>query len=342
MLLSRYDATDWTGASMRRRAFLGILGGAAGWPVIPRARQSGAMRRVGVLFSTAKSDQEAESLIGITRHRLEELGWREGQNIQIVDRWSAGDNNRLQNYAAELAQLNPDVIVCEGTPVVAALKQATRTTPIVFVNANNPIGSGFVASIARPGGNITGLVSFEPEIGGKWLQTLKEIAPDVARVALIYNPQTHTGQHFQSIDSVSRALAVKAIHLPFGNAAEIEHALGDFAREPKSGLLVLPDNSTNLHRDLICALATRYRFPAIYPFRRFMASGGLAYYGADTNDIYLKLADYVDRILKGAKPADLPVQTPTKFELIISLKTAKAIDLSVPPALLARADQVIE
>jgi ABC-type uncharacterized transport system substrate-binding protein len=319
-----------------------MLGGAAGWPVVARAQQSGEMRRVGALFSAVKSDLELQSLISITRHRLEELGWREGRNIRIEDRWSAGDYKRLQNYAAELAQLNLDVIVCEGTPVVAALQQATRTTPIIFVNANNPIGSGFVASIARPGGNITGLVSFEPEMGGKWLQTLKEIAPDVARVALIYNPQTHTGQHFQSIGSVSQAMAVNAIRLPFSNAAEIERALGDFAREPKGGLLVLPDNSTNLHRDLICTLAARHRFPAIYPFRRFITSGGLAYYGADTKDMYLKLADYVDRILKGANPADLPVQTPTKFELIINGKTAKALGLTIPPTLLVRADEVIE
>ena len=310
-----------------------MLGGAAGWPVVARAQQSGEMRRVGALFSTAKSDLEAQSLIGITWHRLGELGWREGRNIRIEDRWSAGDNDHLQSYAAELAQLNPDVIVCEGTPVVAALQQATRTTPIVFVNANNPIGSGFVASIARPGGNITGLVSFEPEIGGKWLQTLKEIAPGVARVALLYNPQTHTGQHFQSIGSASQAMAVNVIRLPFGNAAEIERALGDFAREPKGGLLVLPDNSTNLHRDLICTLAARHRLPAIYPFRRFISSGGLAYYGADTKDMYLKLADYIDRILRGANPADLPVQTPTKFELIINLKTATAVGLTIPPTL---------
>jgi putative ABC transport system substrate-binding protein len=319
-----------------------MLGGAAGWPVVARAQQSDEMRRVGVLFSTAKSDLEAQSLMSITRRRLEELGWREGRNLRIEDRWSAGDNNLLLNYAAELAKLNPDVIFCEGTPVVAALQQATRTIPIVFVNANNPIGSGFVASIARPGGNITGLVSFEPAMGGKWLQTLKEIAPDVARVALIYNPQTHTGQHFPSIDSVSEAVAVHTVRIPFDNAAEIERALGDFSREPKGGLLVLPDNSTNLHRDLICALAARYRFPAIYPFRRFMASSGLAYYGADTKDMYLKLADYVDRILKGAKPANLPVQTPTKFELIINLKTAKELGVDIPPALLARADEVIE
>src|SRR5262249_20165814 len=180
-------------------------------------------------------------------------------------------------------------------PVVAALQQATRTIPIVFVNANNPIASGFVESIARPGNNITGFVSFVPQMGGKWLQLLKEIAPDVARAALLYNPQTHSGQHFSSIDSVSAALAVKATRVPFSEAADIETALGDFAREPRGGLLVLPDNSTNLHREFICSLATRCRLPAIYPFRRFISSGGLAYYGADTNDMYRKLAGYVDR-----------------------------------------------
>jgi putative tryptophan/tyrosine transport system substrate-binding protein len=327
---------------MRRREFLGILGGAAGWPFVARAQQSSEMRRIGLLLGTAGSDLEAKSLIGRTRQRLEELGWSEGRNIRIEDRWAAGDSNRLRAYAIELAQMAPDVIICEGTPVVAALKQATRTVPIVFVNANDPVGSGFVASIARPGGNITGLVSFEPAMGGKWLETLKEIAPGVARVALLHNPQTHTGQHFQSIDSVSQMLAVKAIRLPFGNGTEIERALGDFAREPKGGLLVLPDNSTNLHRDLICMLATRHRLPAVYPFRRFIPSGGLTYYGADTNELYRKLAEYVDRILKGAKPADLPVQTPTKFELVINLKTAKALELAVQPSLLARADEVVE
>ena len=331
------------GKAMRRRDFIKVIGGtAAAWPVTARAQQPERIRRVGALMGTAESDLEAQSLMSRTRHRLEELGWSEERNIRIEDRWTAGDDNRLRAYAAELAQLKPDVIVCEGTPVVAALQQATRTIPIVFVNANNPIGSGFVASIARPGGNITGLVSFEPAMGGKWLETLKEIAPEVARVALIYNPQTHTGQHFQSIDSVSQALAVKAIRLPFSSAAEIERVLGDFAREPKGGLLVLPDNSTNLHRDLICTLAARHRLPAIYPFRRFITSGGLTYYGADTKDMYWKLAEYVDRILKGAKPADLPVQTPTKFELIINLKTAKALGLTIPPTLLVRADEVIE
>jgi putative ABC transport system substrate-binding protein len=328
---------------MRRRDLIIAIGGAvAVWPIAARAQQPERIRRVGVLLGTAESDPEARSLISATRHRLEQLGWSEGRNIRMENRWTAGDSERLRAYAAELAQLNSDVIVCEGTPVVAAVQQATRTIPVVFVNANNPIGSGFVASIARPGGNITGFVSSEPAMGGKWLETLKEIAPDVVRVGLVYNPQTHTGQNFQSIESVSQALAVKAIRLPFSNAAEIERTVGDFAREPKGGLLVLPDNSTILHRNLICTLAAQFQLPAIYPFRRFITSGGLTYYGADTKDMYQKLAEYVDRILKGVKPADLPVQTPTKFELIINLRTAKALGLSIPPTLLVRADEVIE
>jgi len=281
-------------------------------------------------------------LLSTTRHRLGELGWREGGNIRIEDRWTAGNNERLLAYAVEFARLKPDVIVCEGTPVVAALQQATRTIPIVFVNANNPIGSGFVASIARPGGNTTGFVSFEPKMGGKWLETLKELAPEISRVAVIYNPQTHTGQHFQSIDDASRALVLTTILLPFHDAADIERALGEFARETRGGLLVLPDNSTNLHRELICTLTAQNRLPAIYPFRRFITSGGLAYYGADTKDMYRKLAEYVDRILRGVSPGDLPVQQPTKFELLVNLKTAKALGLTVSPTLLARADEVIE
>ncbi len=327
---------------MTRREFIGLIGGTAAWPLGAHAQQLERIRRVAVLTGTAEGDPEAQSLISAMRRRLEVLGWDERRNIRIDNRWTAGDNERLQTYAAELVQLNPDVFVCEGTPVVAAVQQATRVVPIVFVNANNPIGSGFVASIARPGGNITGFVSSEPAMGGKWLETLKEIAPDVERVGLVYNPQTHTGQNFQSIESVSQALAVKAIRLPFSNAAEIEATVLDFAREPKGGLLVLPDNSTILHRNLICTLATQHQLPAIYPFRRFISSGGLTYYGADTKDMYQKLAEYVDRILKGAKPADLPVQTPTKFELIINLKVAKALGLSIPATILVRADEVIE
>jgi putative ABC transport system substrate-binding protein len=332
---------------MNRRELITLLGGAAAvssafWPRAARTQQPERVRRVGVLMGLAESDLEAQSLIGTTRHRLGELGWSEGRNIRIEQRWTAGDSNRLRAYAAEFAQLKTDIIVCEGTPVVAALQQAARTIPIVFVNANDPIGSGFVASIARPGGNITGFVSFEPAMVGKWLQTLKEIAPDVARVALVYNPQTHTGMFFQSTEAAARSLTVETIRLPFSDAAEIERALGDFAREPNGGLLVLPDNSTNLHRDLICALAAQHRLPAIYPHRRFITSGALTYYGADPKDMHRKLAEYIDRILKGAKAADLPVQIPTRFELVINVKAANALGLTISPTLLARADEVIE
>jgi putative ABC transport system substrate-binding protein len=329
---------------MRRRDFIKVIGGtAASWPVTARAQQAERIRRVGVLFSVAESDPQLQSLMSITRQRLEELGWSEGRNIRTEVRWAAGDNDRLRVHAAELAQLKPDVIIGEGTPVVAVLQQATRTIPIVFLNANNPVGSGLVASIARPGGNITGFVSFEATMGAKWLQTLKEIAPGVARVALLYNPQTHpTRQYFQSIDSITQALAVKAVHLPFSNAAEIEGALDNFAREPEGGLLVLPDISTGLHRDLICALAARHRLPAIYPSRPFIAGGGLISYGADPKDMHRKLAEYVDRILRGATPADLPVQIPTRFELVINRKTANALGLAIPPTLLVRADELIE
>jgi putative ABC transport system substrate-binding protein len=287
-------------------------------------------------------DLAARFLIDTTRTRLQELGWREGQNLRIEDRWSAGDSNRLQAHAVELVRLNSDVILCEGTPVVAALQQATRTIPIVFVNANNPVGSGFVESIARPGGNITGFVSFEPNMGGKWLETLKEIAPHVERVGLVYNPQTHSGQHFQSIKESSQPLGVETTLLPFREADEIERALTDFADPSNGGVLVLPDNSTNVHRELICRVAARNSLPAVYPFRRFISSGGLAYYGADTRALYLNLADYVDRVLRGEKPANLPVQQPTKFELVLNLRTARALGLSLPSTLLARADEVIE
>jgi ABC-type uncharacterized transport system substrate-binding protein len=278
-------------------------------------------------------------MLGVFRQRLQSLG---GQNIRIDERYAAGDAERMRTYVAELVGLKCDVVFCEGTPVVATLQRVSATIPIVFINANNPIGSGFVASMARPGGNITGFVSFEPAMGGKWLETLRETVPNIARVGLVYNPQTHTGQHFQSIEVASRSLAIKVIHLSFHDANEIERTLGGFSREANSGLLVLPDNTTSLHRDLIVKLAARHKLPAIYPFRRFVAAGGLAYYGADEKDMARKAAEYVDRILKGEKPADLPVQAPTKFELVINLKTAKALALTVPPMLLSRADELIE
>jgi len=330
---------------MRRREFIALIGGAAasaGSPLMARAQQTSSIRRVGVLTSLAVADVESQVLIAAFRQELQKLGWSEGGNIRIDDRWPAGDPDGLRRYATELVSLKADVILGYGTPPVVALQQATQTIPIVFVNANDPVGFGFVKSIARPGGNITGFVSFEPAMGGKWLETLSEIAPGVARVGLIYNPQTHTGQHFPSIETASRSLAVELVRVPFREAAEIEHQIDDFARMRNGGLVVLPDNSTNLHRHLIVSLAAHHKLPAIYPFRHFVTNGGLAYYGTDTTETFRRAAGYVDRILKGAHPADLPVQAPTKFELLINLKTAKALGLDVPPTLVARADEVIE
>ena len=327
---------------MKRREFITLLGSAAAWPLAARAQQTDRMKRIGVLMNYAERDRDILPLISAFRKRLEDFGWSEGRNVRIDERWAAGDLDRLRAYAKELVSLKADVIFCNGTPTVVALQQATRTISIVFVNANDPIGFGFVKSIARPSGNITGFVSFEPAMGGKWLEMLREIAPGVVRIALIYNPQTHTGQHFQSIESGARSLAIKIARVQFRNAAEIERGIDDFAREPKGGLLVLPDTSNTLHRDLIVRLAAQHRLPAVYPRRFFITSGGLAYYGTDQTDMYRRAAEYIDRILKGAKPADLPVQAPTKFDLMINLKTAKALGLTVPPTLLARANEVIE
>jgi putative ABC transport system substrate-binding protein len=327
---------------VRRREFITLLGGAAAWPTMAWAEQSEHFRRIGVLMDYSQTDQFAESLLRVFRERLESFSWSDGRNIRIDYRWAAGDADRLRSYSAELVGLKPDVIFGRGTPVVAALQTATGNIPIVFVNANNPIGSGFIASMARPGGNITGFVAFEPDMGGKWLETLREIVPNITRVGLVYNPQTHTGQHFSSIELASRSLAIKIVRLPFHDAVGIERALSDYALESNGGLLVLPDNSTNLHRDLIVRLATRHRLPAIYPFRQFMAAGALACYGADDMDQSQKAAEYVNHILNGAQPRDLPVQFPTRFELVINIKAAKAIGVDVSPMLLARADEVIE
>jgi putative ABC transport system substrate-binding protein len=328
---------------LRRRDIIqGVAGWAAAWPIVLRAQPARSTRLVGVLTSLEAADIESRGLIDVFRQELQKLGWEQGRNLQIDDRWAAGDLDRLAHEAAELVSGKPEVILGYGTPVVAVLHRATQTIPIVFANANDPVGSGFVKSIARPEGNITGFVSFEPAIGGKWLETLKEISPRVARVGLIYNPKTHTGQHFASIETASRSLKVDPVRLSFADAEEIERKVHDFARLQSSGLLVLPDNSTNLHRDLIVSLARQYQLPTIYPFRHFVSNGGLAYYGTDSADIFRRAADYVDRILRGADPADLPVQAPSKFQLVINLKAAKAIGLDVPPHLQQLADEIIE
>jgi putative ABC transport system substrate-binding protein len=326
---------------MKRRQFIAGLGVAAAWPVAARG-QGERLRGIAVLNNVAESDPDIWAWISAFRQRLESLGWNEGRNLKINIWWGAGDLTRLRGYAAELVSTSPDVAFADSTPAISALQQASRTIPIVFVGGSNPVGSGFVASLARPEGNITGFISFEPTIGGKWLGTLKEIAPRVTRVGLIYNPQTHTGQYFQSIEIAAQSLSVELVRLAFDNAADIERGIDELARAPNVGLLVLSDPSTALHRELIAALAARHRLPAVYPFRQFVTSGGLISYGVDRPDQYRRAAEYVSRILKGEKPGELPVQVPTKFELVINLKTAKVLGLDVPDKLLALADEVIE
>jgi putative tryptophan/tyrosine transport system substrate-binding protein len=327
---------------LARRAFIPLIAAAAAWPLAARAQQSERVRCIAVLNNLAEGDRDTQAWIGAFRQRLESLGWSEGRNLKINIRWGAGNLARLRDYAAELVSMRVDVAFADSTPSISALQQATRTIPIVFVGGSNPVGSGLVTSLARPEGNITGFISFEPAIGGKWLGTLKEIAPGVARVALIYNPRTHTGQYFQSIESAAQSLSVELVRLAFADAADIERGIDDFARAPNGGLLVLSDPSAALHRELIVALAARHRLPAVYPFRQFVTTGGLISYGVDRPDQYRRAAEYVSRILKGEKPGELPVQAPTKFELVINLKTAKALGLDVPLQLQQLADEVIE
>jgi len=328
---------------MRRREFIAVMGAAALLrPRTALAQRSQPIKRIGILQNTEEGDRDKQSLIEAFQRRLHELGWTDGRNVQFEVRWSAGQVDRLRAQAKELVGLKPDVIFGEGTPVITTLRQASESVPIVFVNANDPIRFGFVQSLARPGGNITGFISWDSKMGGKWLEILKELAPGVARIGLIYHPQTYTGQQDESLAAAESTLKVALTRLPFREITELERGLEDFTREPNGGLLVLPDVSTVLHSDLIVKLAGRHRVPAIYPFRLFITHGGLAWYGTNLKQQYWQAAGYADRILRGAKPADLPVQAPTKYELVINLKAAKAINLEIPAVLLTRADEVIE
>jgi ABC-type uncharacterized transport system substrate-binding protein len=330
-------------AAIKRREFITLLGGAAAWPLAARAQQPERMRRIGFLTTGSERDAELQLWIAAFKDGLQRLGWTDGHNVRIEVHWAGADVNRARAYAAELVGSKPDVIVAGATSALTQLSQATRTIPIVFAQVSDPVRSGFVPSLAHPGGNITGFALYEYAIAVKWLELLKELAPRVTRVAVIYDPvnTTNAGQ-LPEIKTAAPSFGVQTSALAVRHADDIERAIKEFSPDPNSGLVVLPNPITRVHRDVIIAFAAKHRLPAVYPYRLHAASGGLTSYGVDIGDLYRRAASYVDRILKGEKPADLPVQFADKFELVINLKTARALGLEVPPTLLARADEVIE
>jgi ABC-type uncharacterized transport system substrate-binding protein len=330
---------------MKRLAFITLLGGAAAtWPLAARAQQAERMRRIGVLMGRSESDREGQAFVAAFREELQKLGWAEGRNIRIDYRWATpGDTESIQRVANELVALQPDLVLAQNTPNTAALAQQTRNIPIVFATVSDPVGSGFVANFPRPGGNVTGFTNIEPTTAGKWLELLKEIAPHVARVAFLFNPATAPYEYYlSSFKAAARSFAVEAIAAPVRDRSELEPVITALARAPNGGLVLMTDTFLLNHREEITSLAVRYRLPAVYPYRAFPEAGGLLSYGNDTHDNFRRAASYVDRILKGAKPSELPVQAPVKFDLAIKLKTAKALGLEIPPTPLARADEVIE
>ena len=328
---------------MKRREFITLLGGAATWPLAARAQQGERMRRIGVLTNLAENDPEGQSRNEAFRQGLHQLGWTDGGNVRIDYRGTLGDAERTRRYAAELVALAPDVILATGSAAAGPLLQATRTVPIVFVIVPDPVGAGFVDGLARPGGNATGFLSSEYGISGKWVELLKQIAPAVIRAAIIRDPAITAGiGQFGAIQAVAPSLGVEVSPVNVRDAGEIERAVTAFARASNGGVIVTGSALAGVHRDLIITLAARHKLPAVYYARYFVAAGGLISYGPDFVDQYRQAASYVDRILKGEKPADLPVQAPTKYELVINLKTAKALGIEIPPTLLARADEVIE
>ena len=329
--------------TIRRREVIAMLGGAAAWPLAARAQQGGRMRRVGVLQNLASDDPAEQARLMAFGQGLQELGWTIGRNVRIENRWSAGDPERIRRNTEEMVALAPDVILASGNAGVAPLLQATRTVPVVFVIVPDPVGAGFVDSLARPGGNATGFIAYEYGLSGKWLEVLKEIAPGVTRAAVIRDPALASGPgQFAAIQSIAPSLGVEVSPVNVRDAGEIERAITAFAHSPNGGLIVTGSALVGLHRHLIIALAARHRLPAVYIERFFVTAGGLISYGPDFLDQFRRAAGYVDRILKGEKPADLPVQAPTKYETVINLKTAKALGLNVPPEILVRADEVIE
>ena len=325
---------------MRRREFITLLGGAGTWPLVARAQQSERMRRIGVLMPYAKDNPEGQARNAAFLQELQKLGWTEGRNLQIEYR---GDTDDLRKTAIELVTSSPDVILASSTPAVAALQQATRTVPIVFAQVADPISGGFVASLAKPGGNITGFTNFDYDLGAKWVELLKEIAPSVTHVGVIRDPtSTASTGLLGAIQAAARSFGLEVSPLGGRDARDIEETVAEFARGSNCGLISVATPLSVNNRGLIISLAARHRLPAVYPFRSFVADGGLISYGADSVDPFRQAAGYVDRILKGEKPSDLPVQSATKYELVINLKTAKALGLTVPPSLLSRADEIIE
>ena len=332
---------------MKRREFITLLSGAATiWSLGARAQQAGRVKQIGILTGAAKNEL-TQSQVRALEFGLQELGWFDGRNLRIEYRWAGGDPDRIHAFAKEIVALTPDLIVGVMTPVVAALKQQTRIIPIVFVGISDPVRSEFVESFSRPGGNITGFTIYETTLGGKWLQLLHELAPSLKGVAMLFNPETANagasgGVYLQSIEAAAHAMGVELIVAPVHKADEIDGALASIAQEPGGGLIVLPNAFTVVNRARIVAQAARFRLPAIYPSVAFVQAGGLASYGVELPDLFRRAASYVDRILKGEKPADLPVQAPIKYQMVINLNTAKALGLSIPPTLLATADEVIE
>jgi ABC-type uncharacterized transport system substrate-binding protein len=328
---------------MRRREFMSLLGGATAWPLAARAQQGERMRRVGVLFQWASDDPESKARLTAFLQGMQQLDWSEDRNVRIDTRWAGNDPDRIRQYAAELVAVAPDVILVSGGTAAGPLLQVTCTVPIVFTETPDPVGAGFVESLARPGGNATGFTNFEYGMSAKWLQVLKEIAPRVTRAAIIRDATIPAGiGQFAVIQSAAPSFGVELRPVGVRDAGEIERGVTDFVRGSNDGLIVTSSGLAIGHRDLIIALAARHRLPAVYPFRFYVTAGGLISYGADSIDSHRRAAGYVDRILKGEKAADLPVQAPTKYELVINLKTAKALSLDVPPTLLARANQIIE
>ncbi len=329
---------------MRRRNFIiGIAGSAALWPLAAYAQISDRMRRIGVLMALAADDPEGQARLVAFVQGLQESGWTDGRNVRIDTRWAAGDADRVRKYAAELIALAPDVILASGGTGVGVLLQATRTVPIVFTQTADPVGAGYVDSLARPGGNTTGFTTMEYGMSGKYLELLKETAPRMARAAVLRDATVPQGiGQLGAIQAVAPSFGVEVRPIDVHDAPEIERAVTAFARSPNGGLIVLASALTIVHRDLIITLAARHKLPAVYPLRFFVTGGGLISYGPDTIDLERRAAGYVDRILKGAKPADLPVQSPTKYELAINLRTAKALGLTMPPTLLARANEVVD